>query len=206
MVLTAYFALSRVTGLSCHPRLQIIICELNISVGMPGPHDFAVHVSTFRQACCRVHRIPHPTLVTIAKRPSWWEQDSAKMRVIWGQRKANYFLGEDWTGRNSLILFRKLGSARRTQFRFLVMLCRREPPDRANARPMTGSAYSTDSSRHHKGGHGVRAPLPTLQYPPPRIDRRRDPAYRRAADQAADLVRGRHQLRHVNPGCDPHAL
>jgi hypothetical protein len=50
--------------------------ELSISVGMPGPHDFAVRVriSRPRKDCaptCRVHRIPHPTFVTIAKRPSW---------------------------------------------------------------------------------------------------------------------------------------
>jgi hypothetical protein len=27
---------------------------------------------------CRVHRIPHPTFVTIAKRPSWWVRDARR--------------------------------------------------------------------------------------------------------------------------------
>jgi hypothetical protein len=45
MVLTVSFVLSPVTGLSCHRHQQIIIYELGISVGMPGPHNFAVRVS-----------------------------------------------------------------------------------------------------------------------------------------------------------------
>jgi hypothetical protein len=39
---TVSFGLSPVTGLSCHRRLQIIIRKLDISVGISGPHDFAV--------------------------------------------------------------------------------------------------------------------------------------------------------------------
>jgi hypothetical protein len=42
MVLTAYGALSPVTGLSCHRRLQVATCKLDASVGAPGPHVFAV--------------------------------------------------------------------------------------------------------------------------------------------------------------------
>jgi hypothetical protein len=42
MVLTVSFVLSPVTGLCCHRRLQIIIRELDASVGASGPHDFAV--------------------------------------------------------------------------------------------------------------------------------------------------------------------
>jgi hypothetical protein len=41
---TAYFALSRVTGLSCHPRRRICIHPLDASVGASGPHDFAVRI------------------------------------------------------------------------------------------------------------------------------------------------------------------
>jgi hypothetical protein len=49
--------------------------QLGISVGMPGPHDFAVRndISRPHKDCAlnhRVHRIPLSTLVTIAKRPS----------------------------------------------------------------------------------------------------------------------------------------
>ena len=43
MVLTVSFVLSLVTGLFCHHRLQDHrLGRLDISVGMSGPHDFAV--------------------------------------------------------------------------------------------------------------------------------------------------------------------
>src|SRR5271169_1691718 len=43
MVLTASFALSPVTGLSCHRRLRgNNPAKLDASVGASGPHDFAV--------------------------------------------------------------------------------------------------------------------------------------------------------------------
>jgi hypothetical protein len=38
---------------------------------MPGPHGFAVRETRARQSRARVHRIPRPTSVTIAKRPSF---------------------------------------------------------------------------------------------------------------------------------------
>jgi hypothetical protein len=44
--------------------------ELSASVGAPGPHDFAVREHVIRLVTCRVRRIPLPTFVTIAKRPS----------------------------------------------------------------------------------------------------------------------------------------
>jgi hypothetical protein len=71
MVLTVSFVLSPVTGLYCHRRSQIITCELDTSVGAPGPHDFSVRASNVRLTRYHVHRIPHPTFVTIAKRPLW---------------------------------------------------------------------------------------------------------------------------------------
>jgi hypothetical protein len=67
---TAYSALSLVTGLSCHHRQRNRFRQLDISVGMSGPHDFAVRIRRIRQSAIRVHRIPHPTFVTIATRPS----------------------------------------------------------------------------------------------------------------------------------------
>jgi hypothetical protein len=45
-------------------------CSLSLSVGRPGPHDFAVRDLDVRLTQGRVHRIPQPTFVTIAKRPS----------------------------------------------------------------------------------------------------------------------------------------
>jgi hypothetical protein len=78
MVLTVSFALSPVTGLVCHRRPQetrkkLASQELDASVGASGPHDFAVRkVSALVSSTTRVHRIPSPTSVTIAKRPSVW--------------------------------------------------------------------------------------------------------------------------------------
>jgi hypothetical protein len=44
---------------------------VDISVGMSGPHDFAVRkISAFVFRAARVHRIPRSTFVTIAIRPS----------------------------------------------------------------------------------------------------------------------------------------
>jgi hypothetical protein len=43
---------------------------LGISVGMPGPHDFAVRPGRARLTRHCGHRIPPPTFMTIAKRPS----------------------------------------------------------------------------------------------------------------------------------------
>src|SRR5256885_6361534 len=68
MVLTVSFVISPVIGLFCHRRLRCR--KLDASVEASGPHDFAVRVSTVRQRCLRVHRIPCPTSVTIAIPPS----------------------------------------------------------------------------------------------------------------------------------------
>ena len=73
MVLTGSFVLAPETGLCClRPRRDAKHHrQLGISVGIPGPHDFAVRgFDVFVLDVARVHRIPHPTFVTIAKRPS----------------------------------------------------------------------------------------------------------------------------------------
>ena len=70
MVLTVSFVLSPVTGLVCHRRQRSCLRQLDTSVGASGPHDFAVRESAVRLRHCHVHRIPPPTSVTIAKRPS----------------------------------------------------------------------------------------------------------------------------------------
>ena len=64
------FELSLVTGLVCHHHRADTSAQLDASVGASGPHDFAVRVSAIRPWRPRVHRIPLPTSVTIAKRPS----------------------------------------------------------------------------------------------------------------------------------------
>src|SRR5205823_5506161 len=91
MVLTVSFGLSPVIGLFCHRHRQVTTCQLDASVEASGPHDFAVRVSTFRQACFNVHRIPFPTSVTIAKRPFEWDGMAEVVELIWANRKAEYF-------------------------------------------------------------------------------------------------------------------
>ena len=64
-----YFVLSPATGLFCHRRQRNTFRQLDTSVGVSGPHDFAVRIGGARLRRPRVHRIPLPTFVTIAKRP-----------------------------------------------------------------------------------------------------------------------------------------
>ena len=89
MVLTVSFVLSPVIGLFCHRRLADTSAKLDASVEASGPYDFAVRVSAVRQKRIRVHRIPCPTFVTIAKRPFVWAGMARDMQVIWirGQEK-----------------------------------------------------------------------------------------------------------------------
>src|SRR5260370_2372878 len=60
MVLTVSFVLSPVTGLFCHRHRRSFLRRLHASVGASGPHDFAVRVSTIRQAHFLGHRLPPP--------------------------------------------------------------------------------------------------------------------------------------------------
>src|SRR5262249_36981835 len=74
------YVISPVTGLSCHRHRRDAEHhrQLDASVGAPGPYDFAVRDIVIRPLTRRVHRIPLPTFVTIAKRPSLWKQDGSK--------------------------------------------------------------------------------------------------------------------------------
>ena len=105
MVLTGSFVLSPVTGLflSLSPA-EDFFRWLDASVGASGPHDFTVRVGALVRSTSRVHRIPHPTSVTIAKRPSFERRMAEDVEVIWVKREAENFFGEDWTGEISLKL------------------------------------------------------------------------------------------------------
>src|SRR5438045_6262951 len=92
MVLTVSFVISPVIGLFCHRPQQVTTCQLDASVEASGPHDFAVRISTFCQACFSVHRIPCPTSVTIAKRPSRVGRDGASCRSDLGCWRSRIFL------------------------------------------------------------------------------------------------------------------
>jgi hypothetical protein len=93
MVLTVSFALSPVIGLTCHRRRRDVFRRLDAGIEASGPHDFAVR---FRNAFVfrmqSVHRIPRPTFVTIAKRPSVQGHGTARfMDLIWVKREGIYF-------------------------------------------------------------------------------------------------------------------
>ena len=63
------------------------LCGLSASVGAPGPRDFAVRDKIIRLVIYRVHRIPRPTFVTIAKRPSYRVRDARMIALIWVKRQ-----------------------------------------------------------------------------------------------------------------------
>ncbi|THD75165.1 MAG: hypothetical protein E7813_01530 [Bradyrhizobium sp.] len=66
---------------------------------MSGPHDFAVRKSSTSSARrIRVHRIPPPTSVTIAKRPFLVGRDGNGYELICCFGKAEYFCRRDLTG------------------------------------------------------------------------------------------------------------
>jgi hypothetical protein len=159
MVLTVSFELSPVTGLFCHRRFAEDSTKLDASVGASGPHDFAVRESLFEKAARRtwyrsrrsfnegrsaplvsrrrrVHRIPHPTSVTIAKRPSEWDGMGIDMDSIWVMREAKYFCAKDWTGSISLIRFDKF-AVRRNSSTLISVAIFSSPSFRGDAKHRT---------------------------------------------------------------------
>jgi hypothetical protein len=91
--------------------------SLSASVGAPEPHDFAVRTNAARRAhelrpAMCVHRIPLPTSVTIASRPSLQVRDGVRKPLIWGHRKAEYFFVQNWTTQIALNPLTKSASTR----------------------------------------------------------------------------------------------
>jgi hypothetical protein len=94
---TVSFALSPETWLCClrrrrdakHPR-QLDTCQDHTT--SPSARNIA------RQSMCRVHRIPRPTLVTIAKRPSFSGTGRRELvEMICPTSKVKYFFERGWT-------------------------------------------------------------------------------------------------------------
>src|SRR6202043_2123324 len=65
--------------------------DLDASVGAPGPHAFAVRIGALVSRHQSVHRIPLPTSVTIAIRPSCGGGTAGTLQLIWDSEKAKYF-------------------------------------------------------------------------------------------------------------------
>jgi hypothetical protein len=95
---TAYIVLSLVTGLFCHHHSRDNPATLAPASGRqdhtPSP---SASVSLASRHRC-VHRIPLPTSVTTAKRPSCENGTVRTLRLIWVSEKAKYFLRGGWTG------------------------------------------------------------------------------------------------------------
>ena len=78
MVLTVSFVLSPVTGLVCHRHRRNDFHQLDTSVGVSGPHDFAVRFSAIRQRRIHVHRISRPTFCDDRETPLMRAEDARK--------------------------------------------------------------------------------------------------------------------------------
>jgi hypothetical protein len=73
MVYGLYRALPGDRALLPPSPAKVAFHKLDASVEASGPHVFAVRFSIVRYRYLHVHRIPHPTSVTIAIRPSKWD-------------------------------------------------------------------------------------------------------------------------------------
>ena len=104
---TAYIALSRVTGLSCHPRRRSCLHQLDASVGASGPHDFAVRVSVARLAS--LPRPPHsvPNVRDDRETPLWRVRNGAQIAIDASGWETKYFFPRDWTTQIRLNRFSK---------------------------------------------------------------------------------------------------
>jgi hypothetical protein len=99
MVLTVSFALSLVTGLfvTIVSVMRSIIANLTPASGRQDHTTSPSASSIVRLARCRVHRIPHPTFVTIAKRPSCGCGTAPLIELILPNGEAKSFCRESWT-------------------------------------------------------------------------------------------------------------
>jgi hypothetical protein len=79
---TAYSTLSPAIGPFVTVTCEIASHRLDISVEISGPRGFAVRIVCTRLSHRSVHRIPRPTSVTIAKRPSCGRETSRILPVI----------------------------------------------------------------------------------------------------------------------------
>jgi hypothetical protein len=62
--------------------------ELDTSVGVSGPHDFAVRVNVVRLATHPASTASRPAFVTIASRPSVWDGMALNVPLIWGRERS----------------------------------------------------------------------------------------------------------------------
>jgi hypothetical protein len=107
MVLTAYSALSLVTGLVCHHRLADTSATLDASVGASGPHDFAVRKSARSSVAPLASIASRLASVTIAIRPSM-RRDGGGCRRDLGQKRTEIFLKNALDDPNQIELLQQI--------------------------------------------------------------------------------------------------
>jgi hypothetical protein len=112
MVLTAYFALSPVIGLSCHRRLADILRSLT-PASRRQDHTTSPSASQAHlvKSAARVHRIP-PRVRDDRDTPLMWDETAEVIEVIWVRMESKYFCKEGWTGQITLNRLKKLNFAR----------------------------------------------------------------------------------------------
>src|SRR5450759_4484660 len=86
MVLTASFALSPATGLSCNRHQWNCFHRLDTSVGVSGPHDFSVRIPRRSSKALSASTASRPAFVTIANAPLEG-RDGGDLKVIWVRRQ-----------------------------------------------------------------------------------------------------------------------
>jgi hypothetical protein len=107
MVLTVSFVLSPVTGLFCH-RHPRNLRSTNLTPAS-GCQDHTTSPSAFVpfvNGTISVHRIPS-RVRDDREAPLEWDETGRVLRVIWVNRKQEYFLTTDWTTQITLICFNK---------------------------------------------------------------------------------------------------
>ena len=76
--------------------------RLSACIGAPGPHDFAVRTTAARRANIAPGAVrpshPKPHVRDDRETPLWWAGTAETVNVIWGNREAEYFRFDGWTG------------------------------------------------------------------------------------------------------------
>ena len=108
MVLTVYFVLSPVTGLFCHRHLVDTSTKLDTSVGVSGPHDFAVRFRCSRQQHHPRPPHPAPNVRDDREAPLLWARDGAGSKDISSGVRNDLFLQEGLDTPNQLEFVRQI--------------------------------------------------------------------------------------------------
>src|SRR5258708_11894121 len=105
------------TVASCSPRCPGLFAtvipeklasqELDTSVGVSGPHDFAVRKSALSSAAQPASTASRPHVRDDRETPLVRSGTAGVLEVIWVKCEAEYFCKWDWTTQITLIRFKK---------------------------------------------------------------------------------------------------